>query len=184
MFGSVDATAAEVAASMPGDEVVEPADVVMDRAFTVPGTPEEVWPWIEQLGKARAGWYLPTAVERLVPRGRRALRRVDEQWLGLAVGDRIPDYGGPREYFEVAAIDRPRHVVYRSERGRMRLSWAIALTPVDGSTRVRLRLRLAPVRRRWLAESVGDWFDGLTIAGMAAGLRERLEDRGRSILSR
>jgi hypothetical protein len=43
---------------------------------------------------------------------------------------------------------------------------------------VRFRLRLAPVRRRWLAESVGDWFDGLTIAGLAAGLRERLVDQG------
>jgi hypothetical protein len=36
---------------------------------------------------------------------------------------------------------------------------------------------MAPVRRRWLAESVGEWFDHVTIAGMAAGLRERLTER-------
>jgi hypothetical protein len=181
VFGSVAASAAEVAASMPGDDLLDPADVVMDRAFTVPGTPEQVWPWIEQLGKGRAGWYLPSRVEHLVPRSRRALRRIDGRWLGLAVGDRIPDYGGRHEYFEVAEIDRPHHLVHRSERGRMRLTWAIVLgadpTARAGggpATRVRLRLRLAPVRRRWLAETVGDWFDGLTIAGLAAGLRERL----------
>jgi hypothetical protein len=45
---------------------------------------------------------------------------------------------------------------------------------------VHLRLRLGPVRRVWLAETVGDWFDGLTIAWMAAGLRERLAETGRT----
>ena len=42
-----------------------------------------------------------------------------------------------------------------------------------------LRLRLAPVRRVWLAESVGELFDAITVAGMAAGLRERLAEQPR-----
>jgi hypothetical protein len=54
----------------------------------------------------------------------------------------------------------------------------ITLTPAVNSggvgTRVHLRLRLAPVRRVWLAETVGEFFDAVTVAGMAAGLRERL----------
>ena len=37
-----------------------------------------------------------------------------------------------------------------------------------------LRLRLAPVRRRWVAEHVGGLFDQLTVMGLAAGLRERV----------
>jgi hypothetical protein len=41
-------------------------------------------------------------------------------------------------------------------------------------TAARLRLRLAPVRRRWLATSFGELMDVATIAGLAAGLRERL----------
>jgi hypothetical protein len=40
---------------------------------------------------------------------------------------------------------------------------------------VHLRLRLGPVRRRWLARTAGEFVDALTIAAMAAGLRERLE---------
>lgn len=40
-----------------------------------------------------------------------------------------------------------------------------------------LRLRLGPVRRVWLAKLVGGLFDLLTIAGMAAGLRERLTEQ-------
>jgi hypothetical protein len=35
-------------------------------------------------------------------------------------------------------------------------------------------LRLGPVRRPWLARTGGELLDVLTIAGLAAGLRERL----------
>lgn len=39
-----------------------------------------------------------------------------------------------------------------------------------------LRLRLAPVKRPWLANTAGEWLDRLTVAGMAAGLIERVRD--------
>ena len=42
---------------------------------------------------------------------------------------------------------------------------------------MQLRLRLAPVRHRVLAERVGGAFDRATVALLAAGLRERLERR-------
>ncbi len=171
---TVSATDAERREARAGDGLVA-ADVVMDRAFTVPGDPATVWPWIVQLGKWRGGWYLPTGVERLVPRRRRAAMRIVDRWQHLAPGDVIPDYGGRHETFTVAEIDAPHVLVHRSQRGRTDLSWSITLRPTDGGTRVLLRLRLGPVRRVWLAESVGEWIDALTVAGMAAGLRERLD---------
>lgn len=175
VFARSTASPDEVAASRPGDDLVPDADVVMDRAFTLDAAPDVVWPWLVQLGKRRGGWYLPRAVERAVPRSRRAVRALDERWVDLDVGDVIPDYGGRDETFEVALIDPPRTLVYRSRRGRVDVSWSITLADeAPGRTRVRLRLRLAPVRRKWLANSAGDLFDALTIAGMAAGLRERL----------
>lgn len=157
-----------------GDDLVAPADVVMDRAFTVPGDPASVWPWIVQLGKWRAGWYLPARFDPVLPRRGRAAVRIVDRWQHLAVGDVIPDYGGRDETFTVAEIEPPTTLVYTSRRGRTDLSWSITLRAVGRDTRVLLRLRLGPVRRVWLAESVGAWFDALTIAGMAAGLRERL----------
>jgi hypothetical protein len=172
------ATAAEVAAPRAGDDVVPEADVVMDRGFDLDAAPADVWPWIVQLGKGRAGWYLPAAVERLVPRSRRAAREVLTRWQGLAVGDVIPDYGGTDATFEVVQVDAPHTLVYRSTRGHTDVSWAITLTAREPSheqgTRVHLRLRLGPVRRVQLVEIVGGLFDALTVAGMAAGLRERL----------
>ncbi|MFC6287069.1 hypothetical protein ACFP3Q_17235 [Nocardioides sp. GCM10027113] len=179
-FRSLSPRPGEVAAALPGDNLVPDAGdtgVVMDRAFDLPAPPEAVWPWFVQLGKDRAGWYLPLAVELLVPPGRRALRRVEPTLQGLAVGDVIPDWGGRDAHFEVARLDPPRVLVHRSVRGRMRVSWAIVLAP-EGTgathTRVHLRLRLGGVRRRRLAEVGGGLVDLLTIAGLAAGLRERV----------
>jgi hypothetical protein len=43
---------------------------------------------------------------------------------------------------------------------------------------VHLRLRLGDVRRVRLAETLGGHVDALTVAGMAAGLRERLLEAG------
>ena len=175
-FAAVTATAEETGAPRAGDDLVPHADVVMDRGFEVPGPPDRVWPWLVQLGKGRGGWYFPRSVERFIPRSRRAARSVQPQWQGVRVGDVIPDYGGPGEYFEAVEVEPTRHLVYRSERGRMQVSWSITLTAYAGGTRVHLRLRLGPVRRVWLAETVGDLIDAITVAGMAAGLRERLED--------
>jgi hypothetical protein len=172
----------EVAATRPGDGLVAAADVVMDRAFTVDAAPETVWPWLLQLGKDRAGWYLPRSVERLIPRSRRAARAVNPAWLGLQVGDVIPDYGGREATFEVAELSEPGTLVYRSRRGRISLSWSITLSGIAApaarpATRIHLRLRLGGVRRRRLAETGGGLIDLLTIAGLAAGLRERLRAR-------
>lgn len=158
----------------------------MDRAFTVPGTAEDVWPWIAQLGKWRAGWYFVRRIERFLPASRRASRSIDPRWQALAVGKVIPDYGGRHETFTVAEIDRPHTLVYSSRRRAMLLSWSITLrpaadtgdAPAGARTRVLLRLRMGPVKRPWLARTAGELIDVLTIAGMAAGLRERLVDAG------
>jgi hypothetical protein len=175
-FGAIRATPSEIRSARAGDDLLPVADVVMHRGFTLDAPIETVWPWVQQLGKRRAGWYFPRSVERFIPRSRRAIRQLDPQWQQLTVGDVIPDYGGRNETVTVAEIKAPGTLVYRSKRGRTDVTWSITLTAKGRKTRVYLRLRLAPVHRKWLANSVGDLFDALTIAGMAAGLRERLAE--------
>ena len=171
-------TTAEVLASMPGDDLVRRPHAVMDRAFEVSAPPDVVWPWLLQLGKERAGWYLPKRAERLIPRSRRAIRRIDPRWLDLTPGDVIPDYGGRDATFTVHQMARDSVLVFTSRRGQVDVSWSIQLRPVEkGATRVQLRLRLGPVRHKWLVDTVGELFDALTIAGMAAGLEERVGTR-------
>jgi hypothetical protein len=180
-FTSIRATPEEIRSPRAGDDLLPAADVVMHRGFTLDGPVEAVWPWLLQLGKQRAGWYFPRAIERFIPPARRAIRTIDPQWQHLTVGDVIPDYGGRNETFEVAIIEAPHTLVYRSKRGRTNVTWSISLTPLSqfgaaagSKTRVYLRLKLSPVRRKWLANTGGELIDLLTIAGMRAGLNERL----------
>ena len=89
----------------------------------------------------------------------------------------IPDWGGRNATFEVAVLEPPYALVHTTQRGRTDGSWAIVLTPYAGphrGTHVQLRLRLSPVARPWLAHTLGEAIDAATVAGLAAGLRERL----------
>jgi hypothetical protein len=178
VFGSVDASPEDVARELPGDDLVPHPDVAMDRAFDLPAPPADVWPWFVQLGKKRAGWYLPRVVERFVPESRRALRHIEPSLQQLRVGSVIPDWGGRHETFQVAVLDPPHALVHTTQRGRTFGSWAIVLTPYDEgrATHVQLRLRLGPVKRVRLATTAGGLLDASTIAGLAAGLRERLAE--------
>ncbi len=167
-------TPAERLAVLPGDDLVPDAVVVMDRAFDLPATPSAVWPWIAQLGKGRAGWYFPRWVESVIPARRRGLRRVDPDLAHLRPGQVIPDWGGPEATFEVVVHEPPHLLVHRSTRGRVRISWTIVARADGTGTRMHLRLRLAGIRRRRSAEVGGGFVDLLTVAGLAAGLRERV----------
>lgn len=166
---------AEVAVDMPGDDIVAGPDVVMDRGFTIAAPPERVWPWFAQLGKNRAGWYLPGWVETVIPPRRRGLRHLDPALQLLRPGDIIDDWGGADATFEIVTHDAPHTLVHRSTRGKLVLSWAILLTR-EGSatTRVHLRFRAAGIRHRRLAQYGGGLVDLLSVAGLAAGLRERV----------
>ena len=50
------ATDEDVCRAMPGDDLV-PAAASTTRAITIAAPPEQVWPWLVQLGYGRAGWY-------------------------------------------------------------------------------------------------------------------------------
>lgn len=171
---------------MPGDDRLPDADLVIDRRLVLEATPDVVWPWLDQLGKRRAGWYMPGLVECFVPRSRRALHHIEPSLQGLTVGDVIPDWGPGDPTFEVLEILPPQHVVFWSERPRrprrglrgppMRLTWAHQLTAArDDRTVLRLRLRLdlghpaGPLPRYG-----GEAFDWLTVALLRRGLNERL----------
>ena len=112
--------AEEVAACLPGDDLVPGRCIVMDRAATLPAPPDQVWPWLVQLGKGRAGWYLPARVERLLPQRGRGLRRLDPQLQRVRVGDRVPDWGPGRPEFRAEVVDPPYALVWSSLRQRTR----------------------------------------------------------------
>jgi hypothetical protein len=60
------ATEAEVARTLPGDELIERAPGDMTHGATIDAPPEEVWPWIAQIGDDRGGFYSYTFIENLM----------------------------------------------------------------------------------------------------------------------
>ncbi|WP_201780345.1 hypothetical protein [Mycolicibacterium chlorophenolicum] len=175
MVFAVSPRRAELNQPMPGDDLVAIPDVVMDRAFTLDAPPSRVWPWFAQLGRHRAGWYMPRWIEAIIPPRKRALRHIDPSLQHLAIGDVIPDWGGRNATFEIVVHHPPHILVHRSRRGRLLISWAITLTDDTAErTRVHLRFRVSGTRHRRLMRYGGEAIDLLTVALLAAGLRERV----------
>ncbi len=63
------ATDAEVAARLPGDELLNQPLVWWTHAETIDAPVEQVWPWVAQLGDRKAGFYSYTFIENLVAGG-------------------------------------------------------------------------------------------------------------------
>jgi hypothetical protein len=121
----------ELARSLPGDELVPAAVFVADRATVLSAPASAAWPWIVQLGKERAGWYLPARLERLIwKRDKRGLRHIRADLQDLSVGDRVPDWGPGAPQFEVVTLDAPHALVYLSRRDRdNNWRWPAVATP-------------------------------------------------------
>jgi hypothetical protein len=171
--------AGELERVLPCDQFLPAAAIVIDRAATIPATPDAVWPWLVQLGKDRAGWYFPRWVERFIPPSHRGARRKLAAYDELAVGDQVLDWGPGAPTLDAAIVDEPYDIGYRSTRGRTQITWELNLMP-DGDAATRLHLRLRIDRHRdWFSPVIvygGGLFDWLTVSGLLAGLRERLNE--------
>lgn len=175
MFQSILPTTEDEALKLPGDDLIKNPNVVIDSAFDLAAKPADVFPWFVQLGKQRAGWYFPHSVERFIPRSNRGLRSIEPKWQNLKVGDRIPDYGGKKGYFDCFYLEKNKAIGYTSTRGKLTMTWVLTFWPVEDHTRVVIRLRMQTSKSGhsplW---AVGKIFDRLTIGGLAAGLKERV----------
>jgi hypothetical protein len=58
-------TKQEWARALPGDDLIMSPSLVANHADTLDAPPEQVWPWMTQVGWHRAGWYTPHWVDRL-----------------------------------------------------------------------------------------------------------------------
>ncbi|MCU0505168.1 MAG: hypothetical protein MUE82_05230 [Chloroflexi bacterium] len=131
------ATAAEVAASMPGDGLVRRAQFVATRAITIDAPPDRVWPWIRQIGFRRAGFYAYDLLDNL---GHPSATEIVEELQDLKVGDWIAMAEPVNEVtaFRVESFEEPSWMVWRKPDS----TWAWRLEPLDAG-RTRLVTRLA-----------------------------------------
>jgi hypothetical protein len=168
------ATEEEVAAAMPGDDLLPRAQYRATRAITVAATPEEVWPWLVQVGYGRAGWYADDLLDNFA---RPSAREVVPGWQELSVGRRLAfvPRSSERTEFVVDGFVAPEWLLW-STPNRV---WAWRLVRLDdGRTRLVTRLRTVyEWSRPWvlvtvLLMEVGDY---PMMRRMLRGIRERAE---------
>lgn len=81
------ATPEEVDAVLPGDEILGPADLVATRAVGIQAPPEDVWPWLAQLGQGRGGFYSYDGLQSLLGMDIHNADEVVPEWQDIARGD-------------------------------------------------------------------------------------------------
>jgi hypothetical protein len=75
--------------SLPGDEAVVSPGVTMTRAVTIDAAPDDVWPWLAQIGQDRGGFYSYTWLENLAGCHMRNAGSIHPEWQQRQVGDTV-----------------------------------------------------------------------------------------------
>jgi len=127
----------ELKRSMPGDGELFVSSFTATRAITVAARPDDVWPWLVQIGFGRAGWYSYDWLDNL---GRPSADRIIPELQSIAAGDWVPMSGkvDERTAFRVAAFEPDRSLLWTKPDS----TWSWVLEPIDEHhTRVVSRLR-------------------------------------------
>ncbi len=85
------ATDAEVARAMPGDQIQPQPIESVTRAVTIDARPEQIWPWLVQIGYGRAGWYGYDWIDNA---GMPSAGRIIPALQHLRAGDDLPIWKG------------------------------------------------------------------------------------------
>lgn len=139
----------EVTAVLPGDELVDAETPRTTRAVTIDASPDQVWPWLVQIGEDRGGYYSYSLLERAVGAEIHNAASIHPEWQRLRVGDTVwlaRRYGEAARQI-VAAVEEKSHLVLvhvddfeRLRRGKKASgAWAFHLCQEGGCTRLLAR---------------------------------------------
>ena len=149
--------AREAERPLPGDELLPDAAADFTHGITIHATPEQIWPWLLQIGCRRAGYY---SIDWLDNGGKRSARELHPELLHPTVGQILPATPDGDDGFEVLAIeprrafvvgglhdaDAKRQLPFQAPRPPRywHVTWAFVLEPLDAErTRLHVRARAA-----------------------------------------
>jgi len=122
-------TPEELVRLMPGDGLIAHPTKVDTGAVTVNAPPEDIWPWLVQMGEGRGGLYSYDWLDRLFGfLDRPSATRILPEFQQLAVGDKI--YWG-REELTVEVLEPLRALALIDHGHGMDWVWQFGLYPVD-----------------------------------------------------
>lgn len=168
------ATPDEVAAPMPGDDLLQAAQFQATRAVTIDAPSDHVWPWLVQVGFGRAGFYSYDMLDNL---GRASATALLPNWQHPWPGDVAAPMTRPATVdtaFVFGPIVENNHMVWSKPNS----TWAWQLGPLDQHrtrlvTRLRQRYVLTPALPATLA--LMELVDFPMMRKMLLGIRLRAE---------
>lgn len=170
------ATQAEITANFPGDELVQAPRSYVNRAITIKAAPEQIFPWLVQLGAGKGGFYSYTWIENLIGCKIVNADSIHLEWQNLQVGDVVRmSLGSPEPPpYLVAQIHPNRALVLGHKDGEEWVDlWQFVLIPQgEGETRLVLRTRTMMVGGFWTVIHPGVF---LMESGMLRGIKQRAE---------
>jgi hypothetical protein len=142
------ATTLEKRRPLPVDAIIPEPIFASTHAITIDAPPEQVWPWIAQMGAGRAGWYSWDAIDN---GGTPSATSRMPAFQTVVSGDVMPAVPGAKGAFVVAAVDPPRDLVLTvpDGRGGNAVAWEHVLELLPGG-RTRLIVR-GRASSPWLA---------------------------------
>ncbi len=134
------ATPDEINSHIIGDDLCPKATLTATRCITISAPPQDVFPWIRQMGFGRAGWYSYDWLDNL---GRKSATSILPEWQSVQSGDLIP--AGPIS-FVATIVEPPRHFVLEirgigKKKPRLHFTLAYELRDDPAGTRLVTRMR-------------------------------------------
>jgi hypothetical protein len=134
------ARADEVAAKLPGDELLADPGLVTTRAITIDAPAGAIWPWLAQMGSGRGGAYSYDWIENMLGLNMHSATEILPEYQDIKAGDELP-LGGGGPVMRVEVADPPRALAVRSD--DQNWVWMFTLLPEGDSTRLISRNRIA-----------------------------------------
>jgi hypothetical protein len=171
------ATAEEAAADFPGDNLVRAPRRVINRAISIQASPEEIYPWLVQIGADKGGWYSYSWLETHILRCPQTnADSIHPEWQTLQVGDLVkmcPDETAPPAYVVAEIYPNQAIVMGHREDGQWVDLYQFVLLPKpDGTTRLILRTRTMMSGGFWSVIHPGVF---VMERGLLLGVKSRVE---------
>jgi hypothetical protein len=171
------ATDEELAAVMPGDDLIDDVAYLATRAITIDAPPAAVWPWLVQVGCLRAGFYANDLLDNL---GHPSAERILPEFQHLEIGQWVPMSPTPSDTtaFKVAGFEANRWLLWHQPLSTW--SWTLTELPRDQTrlvTRLRIHLDWHHRAVSLLSVILNELGDFPMMRRMLLGIRDRAETR-------
>lgn len=180
---TVDVTSTEANANMIGDHLIIDPTLVATRAITINAAPQDVWPWLAQMGRDRTGFYGADRITNWnIPSAAYIRHDIAPLQVGIQLDDglQVLDFA-INKYMVVGGFDLPNDLGGRSD-----FAQTYELVAIDmDKTRLIVRSRLqSDGWQGWLFERIHELLDYWMVASRLAGIKQRAEGVSPLVLAR